>query len=260
MISEATGQRYPAEPYKIFMLVHDRPTYTYMTLDSLQRATYSPYWLTVFHHRPQPNPNDDVLESFRCRRVIHRIVELTNEFVDWPRLAHEVRASLHPLDEFLFFIESDVIIERDVTCWIAKMISAMRDDQKLAFIGAAIDKTDFIDPEALAAELGRPLTEPELSIIKARSPERDQRFASGQRLFTGHNVPGRFFGIRVAAISDHLPAGDAQMDAKLRAEGWTTGILRDVRHRHMSLQNYYDYPEYYGKRELHVSRLHQGVD
>ncbi len=241
-----------SRPRKVLMLVHDRPVYTYMTLDSVRRATRSPYRLTVYHHRVEPTQNDDVIDSFRRRGVVSHVIEQDGPLVDWKAVERAVFAMLDPGEPFAFFLESDVVIETTDGCWLAEMAGALTAHPDLARVGSAIDKSDFIDPASLERDLGRPLTLAERQIIKAASPERHQSFAPGQTLFTGHNVAGRFFGMRIAAATRDLPRIDSLMDAVLRDRGWTTAILSTVRHRHLSLQNYYDYPEYAEKRERHV--------
>lgn len=242
-------------PYKILMLVHDRPIYTYMALDALCRATYSPYQLTVVHHRLQPGLVDHVLDTHLRRKTIHRIVQMTSDLVDWTAIMRIAMETLTVSDEFLFYIEDDVVIEKSCSCWIARMVELMRDEPKLALLGSAIDKSDFLDPEDLAADLKRPLNADELAKIKAHSPERMQSFKPGQRLFTAHNVPGRLFCLRVSAMTHDLPNTDIRIDKRLKAQGWATAVLTTVRHRHMSLLNYYDYPSYYIQRQRHIDNL-----
>ncbi len=244
----------PDSPYKLVMTVHGRPIYTYMTLDALHQNTRTPYHLTVVHHRPAASENDAILSAFQRRGVIHRIVELTDPVFDWTACINAIKASLAPSDKYLFYIEDDVVIEPGDQCWLAAMAQAFDEDPKLASVGSAIDKRDFIDPVALAAELGRDLTNEELNVIKAASPERNQEIDPGQKFFKGHTVAGRLMGIRLEAITQDTPLMDARFDRALRDRGWTTGTLTSVRHRHLSLLNYYDYPEYYTHRETHFSQ------
>lgn len=244
----------PPVPYKILMSVHGRPIYTYMTLDSLQRATRSPYRLTVIHHRTEPTENDEILEVFQRRGVVHRVVEQTDEEFDWAAYMQVLTESLEPEDEFIFFLEDDVVIEPAQTCWLDSMAGAMQADPRLALVGAAIDKSDFIDPVALAAELGRDLDPHELQAIKANSPERKQAFDAGETIYTRHTVAGRFCGLRLAAWTEDLPNIDTLFDRALKERGWKTGILAAVRHRHLSLLNYYDYPAYSRLRNEHIKQ------
>lgn len=242
------------EPHMILMLVHDRPIYTYMTLDSFQRATQSPYALVVFHHLSADPLVQKVLDSFVARGVISEIVEISDEHVDYPSILAAAMARGLGEKEFFYFLENDVVIEKADRCWIDRMQAAFRADPGLAMVGSAIDTSDFIDPEVLAAQMGRPLDEHELEVIKARSPERGQRFENGTMVGTVHNVPGRFLGLRTKAITEGVLNVDWLMDAALRQRGWKTRILHDVRHRHLSLLNYYDYFDYYQRRETHVSK------
>lgn len=242
-------------PYKIFMPVHGRPIYTYMALDGLQRSTRSPFELTIIHHRTEPTMNDDIIAMFERRGVVHDVILETGEQLDWLGLIKVVQGMLGPQDEFAFLIEDDVVIEPTDECWMQAMVDAMRADPQLAMVGSVIDQSDFISPEALSQDLGRPLTEVEENVIKAGSPERLQRFDEQDALFSGHNVAGRLFGIRLAALSEETPLLDARTDRALRARGWKTASLTKVKHRHMSLLNYYDYPEYYTRREGYISNL-----
>ncbi|MEO1554847.1 MAG: hypothetical protein AAFS01_00330 [Pseudomonadota bacterium] len=223
-----------------------------MTLDALSRTTETDHRLIVYHHRTGPSDNDTILGAFRERGIIHEIFEQEGEKFDWDVFQTFARSRLAPEDLYLFFIENDVIVQSAQGCWIARMVETMDADPRLAFLGAAIDKSDFIAPGQLADQLGRPLTEHERALIKADSPERKQAFKPGQLLYNGHTVPGRFFCLRIAALEAGVPTLlDSAMDRFFREQGWTTGVLRTVRHRHMSLLNYFDYPEHQLRRDQH---------
>lgn len=240
------------QPFNIFMLVHDRPIYNYMALDALSRVTYHPYRLVVFHH-PSGNPAvDQVLQSFLSRKVIAEIIEVPGSAISIVGLMEIAIGRGLLEDEFFFFIEDDVVIEPDSRCWIHKMLDAFRADDKLAMVGSAIDPSDFINPKELSAELGRKLTSAELRMIKANSPERKQHFENGQLPGERQNPAGRLRGFRRAAISYEVVNNDGLMNAALLRQGWRTTTLESVRHRHMSLQVFYDYPDYYERREAHV--------
>lgn len=241
-------------PYKIVMTVHGRPIYTYMTLDALARTTHSPYRLTIVHHRTGPTLNDEIIQSFINRGVIHNVVEQTAKEFDWSAFAQTMCDSVEREDEFVFRLDDDVVIEPSETCWIGSMVAAMRADPKLAMVGSAIDKRDFIDPGALAVDLGRALTAEERQMIKSDSPERKQKFAPNQGLFTGHNVAGRFLGLRIAALAGGVPILDSLLDKALKERGWKTGTLAAIRHRHLSLVNYYDYRGHHKLRNEHFHR------
>ena len=244
----------PPQRHDILMLVHDRPIYLYMTLDSLQRATLSPYRLTVFHHLSGDPLVSQVLQGFLARGVIDQIIEIPDETVAYVKLFRMASARGLRDGEVFFWLEDDVVIEADSRCWIAKMLAAFGADDRLAMAGSAIDKSDFIDPGALQAVLGRDLTAAELTVIKAASPERHQEFENGEMVGRTHGVAGRFMGLRSAAITEDVINLDYLMNRALHAAGWTTRVLPDVRHRHMSLQNYYDYPDYMVRRDRHMNR------
>lgn len=243
-----------SRPCNVFMLVHDRPIYNYMALDALCRATYHPHRLVVFHH-PSGNPAvDQVLQAFLSRKVISEIIEIPGAAVSIVGLM-EIAITRGLLDdEFFFWMEDDVVIEPDSRCWIDKMLDAFRADDQLAMVGSAIDPSDFIHPEELSAELGRKLTSAELQMIKANSPERHQRFENGRLPGEHQNPAGRLRGFRRAAISLEVVNNDRLMNAALLKQGWHTTTLENVRHRHMSLRVFYDYPDYYERREAHLRR------
>lgn len=241
-------------PYNVLMLVHDRPIYNYMALDALRRATHHPYRLVVFHH-PSGNPAVyQVLQAFLSRKVITEIIEVPEAAVSIISLM-EIAIARGLLDgEFFFFMEDDVVIEPDSRCWIHKMLDAFRADDRLAMIGSAIDRSDFLNPEELSADLGRKLTSEELQMIKANSPERQQRFENGRVSGEHQNPAGRLRGFRRAAINAEVVNNDFLMNKALLRQGWRTTTLENVRHRHMSLQVFYDYPDYQARREAHVRR------
>lgn len=233
--------------YPIFMPVYDRPIYLYMTLDALARATRSPYRLYVFRQAGRETGVADVLAAFQRRGVITEVFGRESLSSGYYRKASEL---LRADDDFAFVIEDDVVIEPEPTCWMSRMVREFRADETLAMIGSAVDKGDFIDPARLKAQLGRDLTPAERAAIKLGSPERRQTFAKSGVLSRGCNVAGRLIGLRVEAmLSTSIRMLDHALDENLREAGWGTGTLPTVRHRHLSLQNYYDYPAYAAERD-----------
>jgi hypothetical protein len=122
----------------------------------------------------------------------------------------------------------------------------MDNNRQLAMVGPAIDQRDFVSWERARA------LEPDLederlaSLIKLHSPERDQKLVCTDPggLAYPHNPPGRLLLMRSVALARVGAGTDGTLDRKFRDAGYETGIAPDVRHRHLSLLNLFDYPEY----------------
>jgi len=59
-----------------------------------------------------------------------------------------------------------------------------------------------------------------------------------------HNPPGRLLLMRSRTLALVGAGTDGALDRKFRDAGYETGIATGVRHRHLSLLNLFDYPDY----------------
>ncbi len=107
-----------------------------------------------------------------------------------------------------------------------------------------MDGSDFIDREQ-ARRLALGLTDYELDqLVKARSPERNIPHSEDE-IITPFNPPGRLMLLRNEALDQiGLRIGNTALCQAAREAGFQVGIAPAVRHRHLSLLNLFDYPEY----------------
>ncbi|MBB3175191.1 glycosyltransferase involved in cell wall biosynthesis [Endobacter medicaginis] len=230
---------------KLFLLSRNRPLFLWACLDSLHRLTRSPVSIIVIDAASDDPLVGRVLDGFDRRGLFERIVRLDSN--DPAQVWRTIAAMLGPDDAFVGYIESDVVIEPGpYPCWLGRLEELMRSDDRLAMLGSAIVKDDFVSIETAR----RLLPEADEQVLRAQiyaaDPEREQDVAeaAGQPVFFPHNPAGRLLLLRTAALRVIGPATDSDMTERLREHGWRSGISTEVRHRHLSLLNIFDYPEY----------------
>lgn len=239
-MTEAVYPAGPAAPTIAIILSWERPLYLWACLDSFWRHTQSDVDFIIADSGSKDPQVREIIGAFN-RRGMFRDVILNPE--NDPRLAHRTMDRLMPdMGEHFFFIESDVAVAPSRPCWAEIMLNTLKDNPRLAMLGSQIDRTDFIDPAAigqpdLAAD--SPLGE----LIKLRTRERTLNIPAGT-IASPFNPPGRFLALRTAAFADVPLCRDSVRARLLTDAGWQCAISGDVIHRHLSLQNYYDYPDY----------------
>jgi hypothetical protein len=147
---------------------------------------------------------------------------------------------------FVGYVEGDVVVEDHDPCWLGAFVALMEQNRRLAMLGSAIDKRDFASWERARA-LEPNLQEEQLAgLIKLHSPERDQEVSTDdpRGLDHPHSPPGRLLLMRSDAIARVGIGTDEPLDRKFHQAGYETGIATGVRHRHLSLLNLFDYPQY----------------
>lgn len=235
------------QPPTTYILSYERPLYLWATLDSLYRTTKSDMRFVLIDSASQDPLVDRVITGFSRRHMFDQVIKLETNDSGWfgPYFAKE----LETVGEYFYSVESDVIIREEDTCWAARMRAVMQANPRLAMLGSAVDTSDFIDPEALEAHLGRAMNTEEKKQLKLTSPERTMEPIGADEVSAPwFNPPGRLLALRTDAMQAHVTkweeSSDYQMDLILKANGWETGIYGGVIHRHLSLCNYYDYPAY----------------
>jgi len=224
------------------VLSFNRPIYLWNTLDSLCRATRSDVEYILVDQGSTDPLVSDVINSFVSRGLIGTVVR--NEGND-PYVMERLMATFYPrLGEIFFYVENDVVVDRRERCWTDRMLDFMDRDPRLAMLGSRIDETDFVSREQLERILGREAQRLELDAIKWFSPEREIPPIGDDEVAYPFNPPGRLLALRKVAIKGCSEFRDTFLDAFLRGAGWKTGITGAVRHRHLSLLNFFDFPEY----------------
>jgi hypothetical protein len=146
---------------------------------------------------------------------------------------------------YIAYIESDVAVFDTKPCWLTRMRDLMDGDPQLGLLGSYIDTRDFIDP--IAARRIESVLDPRIfnGLIKAESPERSlPEIPPDAPLMDPFNPPGRLAMLRKDVIDVIRVGTDGAIYTKAKAAGIGAGIATGVRHRHLSLLNFYDYPDY----------------
>lgn len=228
----------------VLISARNRPLYLWATLDNLYRCTRYPHKFILLDMASDDPLVRRIVAGFERRGMFHEIVwaERNDPKILWSTI-WRINGSGAP---YLGYIESDVIIEPINPCWLECLVGLMERNPRLAMLGAAIDRSDFVDMER-ARSLEAHMPAPQLrALIKADSPERmqDLSCASGADIFRPHNPAGRLLLLRNSALREVGPGTDGQLDSKFIAAGFETGIATAVRHRHLSLLHIFDYPDY----------------
>lgn len=224
------------------ILSYERPIYLWNTLDALYKATRSDVDFILVDQGSTDPLVSEVIDGFVARGLIATVIRNAhNDPFAMERLLSERYSQL---SDVFFYIENDVVVDRQPRCWTDRMLDFFDFDPQLAMLGSLVDTSDFVPREHLEAKLGREATKPELDAIKWFSPERAIPPIGPDEIASPFNPPGRLLALRKAAIKDVPVLRDAPMHDHLLANGWRTGITGAVVHRHLSLFNFFDFPHY----------------
>ncbi len=233
-----------AQPVTVLISCRNRPLYLWASLDSLYRCTRYPHRFVLLDMASDDPLVDKVIAGFSRRGMFSETIRSPRN--DPRELWKTVWSLLDGGGAFLGHAEGDVIVEDGDPCWLGAFVALMERNEKLAMVGPAIDKRDFVAWERARA-IEPDLEENQLaSMIKLNSPERAQDLGdpAAAGLCRPHNPPGRLLLMRSAALQQVGPGTDASLDRKLREAGYETGVAPTVRHRHLSLLHLFDYPDY----------------
>ena len=226
----------------VFIRTWNRPLYLWACLDSLYRCTKYPCrFILLDNHSTDPLVKQ-VVEGFQRRGLLHAV-----HFMDRNHAANQNLAFVRyrsDMGKYLVVLDGDIVLEPGEPCWLERLIQTAERHPDLAALGSAIDPRDFIDRER-ARRLAPHLTDQELDqLIKAHSPERNIP-ASDAEIITPFTPPGRLLLLRTEALDRiGLKIGNQALCQAARDAGYRVGIAPAVRHRHLSLLNFFDYPEY----------------
>lgn len=212
----------------------ERPLYLWASLDSLARCDLSGAELLCANNYSQDPLVKKVLRSFVSRGVINQLLEFKSNSPY--NTLKQINAALKTNNEFIVYLEADVAIDHSYFDWLSIYVNIMNKNPKLGLLGSLCNKNDFIDPSSVSPKFHE--------IIKAQSPERYFDAPTDIEICDPFNPPGRILIARTAAVREVGWGSDAQLYKKMKEAGWEAAITGKVVHRHLSLQNFFDYPEY----------------
>jgi GT2 family glycosyltransferase len=226
---------------KVLILCWERPLYLWASLDSLYRHTRTDVDFVLMNNHSQDPLVAKVLSGFNRRGMFSEIVDSpTNDPLIVEKTLRRLRDDL---GEYVAFVETDVLVERGSECWVATMARIMDENPKLAMLGSQCDKSDFVDVAATSSRFGFEVDDYMAQLLKANSPERSSYVLPG-KLGAPHNPPGRLLMLRSTPVIEVGFAADGILYGRLQKIGYEGRITGDVIHRHLSLLNFYDYPDY----------------
>jgi hypothetical protein len=110
-------------------------------------------------------------------------------------------------------------------------------------VGSLVDKSDFVDPTWASRHFPELNPEQLEFLIKGKSPERRLQDHYDEPLIDPFNPPGRLLFLKTEFIRRNGVLRDRLMYESVKRLGYKAAIATGVRHRHLSFQNLFDYPE-----------------
>lgn len=226
----------------VFIRSWNRPLYLWSCLDSLFRNTaFDCRFVLIDNASPDPLVRS-VVNGFARRSMFHAV-----HFMDHNTAASQNMVFFRYREElgsYFLLLDSDILVEPSDPCWLTRLLSIAENRPDLGVIGSAVDTNDFVNPESARA-LHPDLPDAVLAdLIKSQSPERTLSM-DGPEIVHPFYPPGRLLLLRTEVFRDQgLQIGNARICRAALQKGFGNGIASTVRHRHLSLMNIYDYPEY----------------
>lgn len=212
----------------------ERPLYLWSSLDSLSKCNLTKSQLLCFDNNSSDKLVIHILKAFKKRSLIDQIISFKKNSPF--NLKNLIEKILLTSCEYFVYMESDVKIESQYKDWFQIYLNIMKDNPKMGILGSLCDKTDFINLKNVEKK--------DESILKINSPEKNFFLDSDLKYSDPFNPPARLLIVRTKAVKEVGWASDAQLYQRMKKGGWNSGITPLVVHRHLSLQNYYDYPDY----------------
>jgi len=231
------------EPIAVLILSWNRPLYLWAALDSLYRHTRQPAQFILVDNNSDDPGVRDVVRGFTRRGMFHTVEWAP---VNSPTRAYDSMTKYRPLfGEFFVYVESDTLVLESDPCWLSRFCELMDSHPRLGLLGSYIDSRDFIEPSLAAASAPELDPAHRAALIKENSFERRLPAVPPQsEIIDPFNPPGRLLAIRTRVLDTVGFGPDGLLYPQVKAAGWEAGIATGIRHRHLSLLNFYDYPEY----------------
>ncbi len=228
----------------VYVLIRawNRPLYLWACLDSLYRFTRHPCRFVFIDNASTDPLVRQIAAGFERRGMFHAVHFMERNHADNQRTVlaqHRAAMGSH-----FALLDADIVVQQSDPDWLQCMLSVAERDPMLAAVGSALDRSDFIDPDwaqRAAPEMPR---EQIHDLIKAGSPER-RTLVSDADLINPFPPAGRLLLLRTEAIDQvGLEVGNRRLCEAVRGVGYRVGIATRARHRHLSLLNFFDYPDY----------------
>ncbi len=229
----------------VFILAWERPIYLWVCLDSLFRHTHSPARFVITDNASKDPAVGDVIRAFEAREMFHHVTR--GDRNDPRRFEEMISRHWDELGEFFVLIEGDIEVLSDGACWLETLVRHMESDERIGAIGSRVYQKDFVSLDRARA-LRPELSEEDLSfLVKADAPMR-RYVDTDEPLIAPHNPPLRLLMLRKEAYAQVGFGRDTEIHEHLVSRGWKSLISTKVVHRHLSLLNIYDYPDYSRQR------------
>jgi hypothetical protein len=227
-------------PY-VFILSWERPIYLWVCLDSFYQSTKSPCRFVIGDNASRDPLVHQVIDGFERRGMFHAVHRYDTN--DPRRLEGLVETHWDDIGEFFVFVEGDTAVLPRPNCWLQTLVERMKADPQIGSIGSRVFKRDFVKMNA-ARRLMPDLPEDDLQfLIKANAPMRNYKPVD-EPLISPHCPPLRLLMLRRQAYEQVGFGRDVEIHKNIQATGWRSLISTEVVHRHLSLMNIYDYPDY----------------
>jgi hypothetical protein len=229
-------------PLYVLIRGWNRPLYLWACLDSLYRFTRYPCRFVFVDNASTDPLVRSIVAGFERRGFFHRVHFMNRNHAGNQR---DVLDLYRPeMGRYFALVDADIVVQQGEPDWLQCMIELAESDPKLAALGSAIDPTDFIDPDW--ARSAAPTMPPHQvhQLIKAGSPER-RTPVTDEDLINPFPPAGRLMLLRTDVIDRvGLLTGNRRLCNAIRDIGYGVGIATRARHRHLSLLNFFDYPDY----------------
>jgi hypothetical protein len=232
------------QPVTVLILSWNRPIYLWTCLDSLFRYTRAAARFVLIDNHSDDPQVENVIRAFSRRGMFDK-VERTGS-PSWDAVHDLINRYGMASGEYFAFVESDAAVFDTEPCWLSRFCAIMDARPNLGMLGSYIDGRDFVDPE-LARRLEPEMQAERLAfLIKKDSPERQLPWPPPQEeVIEPFNPPGRLLMLRRKVLERFPePWEDWSLYLNMKDAGFEAGIATTVTHRHLSLLNFFDYPNY----------------
>jgi hypothetical protein len=225
----------------VFILSWERPLYLWACLDGLYRNTRVPCRFVLLDNASSDPQVGQVINAFEARELFHRVHRRDENSPN--ALAEAIETYEAELGDYFGYIESDVLVPISLPSWLEQFLELTRTDPSIAMLGSLVDKSDFVDPR-WAAHHFPGLDAKQLDfLIKSKSPERRLQDSYEESLIDPFNPPGRLLFLKTKFIKQVGVLRDKMLYDAAKRLGYRAAIATGVRHRHLSYQNIFDYPD-----------------